>query len=276
MAEFVKESGLNAALEKIFDDAVSELIIVSPYIKLHSRIKDILKRRITEDLLFITIIFGKNKDNPQDSFNKDDFDFFKQFRNIEIKYEERLHAKYYANDSSALLSSMNLYDYSLDNNIEFGILTKVNRFGELVGNILGDSIDIDAFDYFNGVINNSKTFYKRVPLYKDTFFGLKKEFSESVIKIDELTKLFDPKTIPINKKKEIKISNNGYCIRTGKQIPFNPSKPFSDPSFKSWNKYKDENFKEKYCHFSGEVSNGETSFAKPILKKNWRKSKTIL
>ena len=32
---------------------------------------------------------------------------------------------------------------------------------------------------------------------------------------------------------------------------------------------------EKFCHFSGEPSNGETSFNKPILHKNWKKAKEI-
>ena len=35
----------------------------------------------------------------------------------------------------------------------------------------------------------------------------------------------------------------------------------------------DIDYLEKYCHFSGEPSNGETSFNKPILKKNWKKAK---
>ena len=30
---------------------------------------------------------------------------------------------------------------------------------------------------------------------------------------------------------------------------------------------------EKFCHFSGESSNGENSVNKPILKKNWLKAK---
>ena len=49
--------------------------------------------------------------------------------------------------------------------------------------------------------------------------------------------------------------------------------PFSQKAYKSWQKFKNEEYPEKYCHYSGEPSYGETSFSKPILKKNWRKSK---
>ena len=67
----------------------------------------------------------------------------------------------------------------------------------------------------------------------------------------------------------------GFCIRTGVSIPFDIAKPLSKEAYKKWNEYGDENYPEKYCHFSGEPSNGETSVKQPILKKNWRKAKEI-
>jgi hypothetical protein len=44
-------------------------------------------------------------------------------------------------------------------------------------------------------------------------------------------------------------------------------------AFKKWNEYGDPDYSEKFCHFSGEPSNGETSVRQPILKKNWKKAK---
>src|SRR5690606_35903202 len=131
---------------------------------LHSRYIDTLKSKVENPNLKITIVFGKNEDNLSKSLNLQDFNFFKDFPNIEIKYEPRFHAKYYANESSALLSSMNLYDYSPNNNIEFGILIKV---ATSMSKILGDSLDRDSFEYFNQVLTNSKTLYKTVPNYED-------------------------------------------------------------------------------------------------------------
>lgn len=65
----------------------------------------------------------------------------------------------------------------------------------------------------------------------------------------------------------------GYCIRTGVSIPFNPERPFSDEGYKSWSRYFNHYYKEKFCHFSGEPSNGETTFANPIMQKNLWKAK---
>jgi hypothetical protein len=83
-----------------------------------------------------------------------------------------------------------------------------------------------------------------------------------------------------NKTNNTKQTNNkskqmGYCIRTGVEIPFNIEKPFSYEAFKKWIKFGDPNYPEKFCHFSGEPSNGETSANKPIMKKNWKKAHEI-
>jgi hypothetical protein len=43
MAKFFQETELNLEIENIFRDASALIIIVSPFIKLHQRLKDILK-----------------------------------------------------------------------------------------------------------------------------------------------------------------------------------------------------------------------------------------
>jgi hypothetical protein len=48
--------------------------------------------------------------------------------------------------------------------------------------------------------------------------------------------------------------------------------PYSKSSYESWSKWKNKDYKEKYCHFSGEPSNGETSFARPVLGKYYKEA----
>ena len=38
---------------------------------------------------------------------------------------------------------------------------------------------------------------------------------------------------------------------------FNPEKPMSYDAYKSWSKFSDGDYQEKYCHYSGEKSNGK-------------------
>jgi PLD-like domain len=279
MAEFVKGNQLNAELEKIFENAKEQLVLISPFIKLHSRFIDALKSKKNAHKLNIVVVFGKNENNLSESFSKSEFNFLKEFPNIEIKYESRLHAKYYANESTALLSSMNLYEYSQNNNIEFGILTKssILGLGTLTGNLLGDKIDDDSYKYFNQVIDNSELMFKKAPVFSKGIIS--KKYSHSEVEVDKLSEKLTKKAYnskPSKKAHPKKKETMGYCIRTGVKIPFNPDRPLSDKAFKSWSKFKDKDYAEKYCHYSGESSNGETYFGKPILKKNWSKAKSLI
>jgi hypothetical protein len=252
MAEFVKGSKLNSEIESVFEDAEECIIVISPYIKLHSRFIEILKGKKDNPNIEITIVFGKNEDDISKSINEEDVKFLAEFPNISIKHEPRLHAKYYSNETTSVLSSMNLYDFSQNNNIEFGIVTKATFLSSIAGNI-GSTVDKDAFEYFNSVIENSNCIYKRIPVFENKLLGLSKKYVKSEVEIDSLSDLFKStsnqatKTVKHAKNKHEKM---GFCIRTG----------------------ENEEYPEKFCHYSGEESNGETSLSKPILKKNWRKS----
>src|SRR5690242_8544337 len=123
MAHFLKGNELNAKLEDLFESANQYLILISPYIKLHNRYASVLQAKIDNPYLEIKIVFGKNENDFSKSMKQGDFKFFKGFPNIEIRYEKQLHAKYYANEDYAILTSMNLYNYSQDNNIEAGVIT---------------------------------------------------------------------------------------------------------------------------------------------------------
>jgi hypothetical protein len=275
MAKFLDTFNLNSAIEKIFDNAFEELIIVSPYIKLHPRFVDSLRGRISEDKLKIVILFGKNEEDLTNSLDQITFNFLREFPNIEIRYEKQLHAKYYANEDTAVITSMNLYEYSQNNNIEAGVLIEKKLF-----NPLSDDVDRDSQDYFYKIINRSRILFKNEPEYERINFGISKRFVKTNNEIDLLTDMYLSSTKNVVKSNKPVTSitttkNNAYCIRTRTLIAFNINKPYCDAAFESWSKYKNEDFKEKYCHFSGEESNGETSKAKPILKKNWKEAKSI-
>lgn len=277
MATFLTSNDLNAQLENLFEFAEEYLILISPYIKLHDRYASALKAKKENYDFKIIVVFGKNEGDFSKSMKQEDFNFFKDFPNIEIRYEKRLHAKYYANESSAILTSMNLYNFSQDNNIEAGVLT--NRKG-IIGNLTSqDTLENDAAFYFQRVIEQSDLLFLKEPKFESTMLGLSRRYTNSVIETDKLSDFFNNKQkTDISFKREAFIPKQvtkqmGFCIRTGTQIPFNPKHPMCDTAFQSWKKFSNTEYPEKYCHFSGELSNGETSFSKPILKKNWTKAK---
>jgi len=273
MADFLTSNELNAALENIFETADEYLILISPFIKLHDRYASALKAKMHNSQLKITVVFGKNENDFSKSMKEEDFNFFKEFPNIEVRYEKRLHAKYYANQDTAILTSMNLYTYSQDNNIEAGVLT--NRKGILGSIASHDKLEDQAYSYFARVIDQSDLLFQKIPQYEDKMLGLSSRYTNSIIEVDKLSDFFkSQKTSGTTIKKEFipprqSIKRIGYCIRTGAEIPFNPKNPMCESAFANWKKFSNKDYHEKYCHFSGEKSNGETTFAKPILRKNW-------
>jgi hypothetical protein len=60
--------------------------------------------------LELKVLFGKNDGDITKSINPEDLKFFTTFPNVEILYQPRLHAKYYANEFASIITSMNLYD----------------------------------------------------------------------------------------------------------------------------------------------------------------------
>ena len=235
------------------------------------------------DELDIILVFGKNENDASKSISLEDVSFLKQFPNIQIRYEKRLHAKYYANENAAILTSMNLYGYSQNNNIEAGVLTKLSLIGNIANNIMSNITDEDSFDkqtykYFDIVIKQSKVIFKKTTEIERSFMGVKRNFKKPQIE-DNILDFFQNKQKPTSYNSTITnnyikpIKQTGFCIRTAEPIPFNKEKPLSPEAYKLWN--KNPNNPENYCHFSGEPSNKETSVNKPILKKNWQKAKEV-
>ncbi len=275
MAKFLSSNELNSEVEKILLGAKSRLLLISPYIKLHDKYARALKSHLNNPELEIIIVFGKNEDDLSKSMKLEDFNLFKEFPNIQIRYEKHLHAKYYANEFDAILTSMNLYSYSQDKNIEAGV--KI------------DSFDDKASEYFGRVIDQSDLLFHRAPHFEKTILRLSKKYIESRVEVDTLSKILSDQIDQKNQKENFdrknidstlqqtqeKINNSGFCIRTGVSIPFNVNRPLSNEAYKAWSKYNEPNYPEKYCHFSGEPSKGETSVSRPILKKNWKKAKDI-
>lgn len=275
---FIADNEINTELEYLIRDADDYLLLISPYIKLHPRLKSDLLNKKENFELKIVVVFGKNENELQKSLSKEDFEFFQQFPNIEIKHSSRLHAKYYASEDRAIFTSMNLYDFSQSNNIEVGIMIDVKGKLASIGDRLLNNYDPeqDANAYFEAVIDQADLMFDKKPKFKSKMLGLSEEYLGSEVltdKMSEIYQLLKPNAIGFKDFSDTNQEHSAFCIRTGISIPFNIKKPYSENSFKSWERFGNENYKEKFCHFSGEESNGETCFKSPILKKNWRAAK---
>ena len=115
MAKFLNTSATNFFLEELIKNAKERLILISPYLRLNDRIKELLedKNRLKID---IRIIYGKSDLHP------DEIKWMQKLEYIRISFCKNLHAKCYLNEQNCIISSLNLYEFSQVNNNEMGIL----------------------------------------------------------------------------------------------------------------------------------------------------------
>jgi hypothetical protein len=268
--KFLSDDELNTRVANIIETAGEKLILISPFIALHDRIRDKLKELVQEDGLKVIVMFGKNEYDKRRSIRPDDLDFLKTLPNIEIRYHRRLHAKYYANEQIAILTSMNLLDYSQNNNIEFGIEVHKGIFGGIISNVADtERLYEDAAEYFDRVISGGELCFHRVPQYDKSWLGLTKKYLRSDTLVDTFNEMFN------GDAGSARPDAFGYCIRTRAEIAFDPKMPFCEAAYIEWSKYKNPDYRERYCHFSGEPSNGENCFSRPVLRKNWEKARVV-
>lgn len=114
MAKFLNTTATNYFLEEIIKDAKDRLVLISPYLKLNDRIKELLadKDRLKID---IRIIYGKNELHPSE------ISWLNELTYVRTSFCKNLHAKCYLNESKCIITSMNLYEFSQINNNEMGI-----------------------------------------------------------------------------------------------------------------------------------------------------------
>jgi hypothetical protein len=139
--DFLFDNQLIAAVESLIRNAKHKLLLISPYIDLDARIIDALNEKRSLHNFELLVLFGKNENNYLKSIKRDSLEYLMGFPNVEIRYNERLHAKFYCNDFEYIMTSLNLYDYSLANNIEVGIRCEYGSKG-VVGKALDTSISI--------------------------------------------------------------------------------------------------------------------------------------
>ncbi len=115
MAKFLDTTGVSNELAQIIKGAKEKLIIISPYLQISDRFKEMLEDQ-DRMKLDIRIIYGKSELQPQEN------NWLKSLKSVRTSICKNLHAKCYLNEKEALLSSMNFYEFSQMNNNEMGIV----------------------------------------------------------------------------------------------------------------------------------------------------------
>ena len=244
MAEFLTTTGVSYRLEEIINSAEDRLVIISPFLRITERIKELLedKDRMKLD---IRVVYGKNELQP------DENNWLDSMSSIRTSFCKNLHAKCYLNENQALLTSMNLYEFSQVNNHEMGVLVVREEEGDLYDAILQESMRI---------------------------VRISEEIRVTVARVDADKKAKQPspraKSRPKKRPARRGKPDDGFCIRCKEVLPVDPAKPYCKRCHRSWNRYKNEQYEEKHCHLCG-TEHGAT-LAKPVCSRCYRKYKKVL
>ncbi|RMX11482.1 DNA repair protein [Vandammella animalimorsus] len=115
MAKFLNTSATNYFLEELIKNARERVILISPFLKLNDRIKELLadKNRLKID---VRIVYGKSELQPEE------ISWLNALTYVRTSFCKNLHAKCYLNEENCIVTSLNLYEFSQVNNNEMGVL----------------------------------------------------------------------------------------------------------------------------------------------------------
>jgi len=203
--KFLTTKQISGEIERIIREANNFIIIISPYVKVSQ--------------LYIDRLIGAERNNVKVHFvfGKEHIAEIEESKFMEIAkmtmyFLDNLHAKCYLNEDNAIVTSMNLYDFSERNNREMGILVERDSDEKIYSDISREA---------NSIIQNAKKY--------DIRYYLKESY----------------KRISGNQEQI------GYCIRCGQRIELNPEKPLCYECYNTWAEFFNYDYLERYCHICG-------------------------
>lgn len=105
----------NTWISHITEDARKHLVIICPYLKINDKLRRTIEMADRKGVN-IYVIYGKRE------LDAETVTWLKGLRHSNIANIPQLHAKLYMNEEMAVISSMNLYEFSQVNNEELGVL----------------------------------------------------------------------------------------------------------------------------------------------------------
>ena len=235
MAELCTRKRCVAEIEGIVMDANEKIVLVSPYIKADEDIVERLKRK-TEDV-DVLIIYGKDKEQPKAKS-------LLEAAGVSKIFVKDLHSKCYLNENKALVTSMNLYEYSQNNNEEMGVLVSREADEELYESI------IELVEHWEAIGERQSP---------------------------DAPKTRRKKVVSKTQAKSVAVPAKGFCIRCGENAALDPIdlKPYCACCYKKWQRSKQTDaHREKHCHLCGKES--KTSLIKPACWGCYKKYKDMV
>ena len=240
MVKFLITNGISAALDDLIRNAQRDVILISPYVKVNQRLQSFIQDADRRGVRF-TLIYGKS------DIKAEEREWIDRLTNKRVGFVQNLHAKCYLNENTAIITSMNLYEFSQQNNDEMGILVSHTEDAELYQEIYGE--------------------FQRLGR------GANPPILDQPSKTSPAAKPSAPRTRTTGRRvaePSRAYKTSGHCIRCAKSVDFDPDKPLCGQCYQIWARYADPDYAEKYCHRCSKEN--ATSMAKPLCRPCFRQA----
>ncbi len=256
MARFLTTRGTTSAIEDIINGAEKDIFLISAYIRIPDGLLQNL-RAADDRGVRTTLVYGKDE-----KLDRSVMEQINQLKHVRLYFLKNLHAKCYFNEESMVITSLNLYDFSEQNNREMGVLVTKQ----------------DDEDVFNEADREAQ---------RIIHLAIPSDFKMEVK--EERKKQMKPQPNVENQKRKSSwlkdLSDTietvssvfgdaaGYCIGCKTEIEYTEKgsdayKPYCIQCYKKLGKHKGQ--KAKYCHRCGCESG--TSFDYPLCRSCFKKS----
>jgi phosphatidylserine/phosphatidylglycerophosphate/cardiolipin synthase-like enzyme len=237
-----------AAIVEIVNKADSRVVLISPYISLPDDLLQRLKHKEKQGIK--TVVVCKEREQGKDLASKVRRKL-KELRNLDLRFDDDLHAKCFYNEKHMVITSLNLLESSKSKNREMGVLISSKEDG------IAFSEALDEAEYI---------------------IGEARKDSRAKVLADKIVKLMktEIRLTPGKTTAKVESSNGteqkGYCIKCGKPKTYNQGEPYCSDCYRVWKKSKDPSAREEFCHFCG-GRNESTTINKPLCNSCYNKSR---
>lgn len=226
MVEILVTESLNATIANVMENARRHLVIISPFLKINQKMRASIQIALRRNVK-LTVIYGKS------ALDRDTMDWLRSLPYCNIGYVENLHAKLILNEEAAVMSSMNLYEFSQVNNEELGMIAWMR----------------DGRREFKDLL------YEAVRLIN---LSVKQHGEWNIEDIDEPIRgklRREAVFIPVDHLAEETVRERiiCHCIRCGRSIPSDHPYPYCGRCLESWKQYMNPRYVEPegHCYICG-------------------------
>jgi hypothetical protein len=257
MAEVLNTVQCIARIDTIVREASKLLVIASPYLDPPAQILSALESAGLRGVR--TVVLYRQTNAKEAALKK-----LAAVKGVELLDAPDLHAKCYINQKEALITSLNLYDWSAQNNFEMGVVVPFPTPEYKVAlELLAEHMKLVRSRGSQPAAPAQLLSPLASPLAAPGL-GLAAIAKSAPRRPTQAAP--SPRTAPVPRARvaSTAAATTGFCMRCRASVARNPEKPLCTTCYREWAIYSNPAYVEKFCHGCGKPH--ASSMSKPLCR----------